>query len=54
MTGSGGDQSFFIGQQGLRARRPGASPVEVVGLDIGSDLGLPLVPIVQQLLLVVQ
>lgn len=31
-----------------------ASPVEVVGLDVGGDLGLPLVPVVQQLLLVVQ
>lgn len=31
-----------------------ASPVQVVGLDVGGDLGLPLVPIVQQLLLVVQ
>lgn len=56
-TGSG-DQSFFIGQQGLQASRAGTSPVamspvEVVGLDVGSDLGLPLVSVVQQLLLVV-
>lgn len=32
----------------------GASAVEVVGLDVGGDLGLPLVPVAQQLLLVVQ
>lgn len=28
--------------------------VQVVGLDVGGDLGLPLVSVVQQLLLVVQ
>jgi hypothetical protein len=30
------------------------SPVQVVSLNVGRDLSLPLVPIVQQLLLVVQ
>ncbi|ELK32323.1 Caseinolytic peptidase B protein like protein [Myotis davidii] len=50
-----GGQSFFIGSRGHGPRASwAASPVEVVGLDVGGDLGLPLVPIVQQLLLVVQ
>lgn len=30
------------------------SSVEVVSLDVGGDLGLPLVPVVEQLFLIVQ
>ena len=33
---------------------PSSSSVEVVGLDVGRDLGLPLVAVVEQLLLVVE
>lgn len=48
-------QSFFTGQQELQASWEGwgePSPVEVVGLDVGGDLGPPLGPIVEQIFLV--
>lgn len=58
---SGVDSGHVTAAEGVRALlaagaagRLAASPVQVVGLDVGGDLGLPLVPVVQQLLLVVQ
>lgn len=46
------DQSFFMGYRGHKAgqvaRSPVArSPIQVVSLDVGRDLGLPLVTIVE-------
>lgn len=52
--GGGRGQSFLLRSRAAGGQPAGASPVEVVGLDVGGDLGLPLVPVVQQLLLVVQ
>lgn len=50
--GGGGWSSILLGSRGCGPVGP--SPVQVVSLDVGGNLGLPLVPIVEQLLLVVQ
>lgn len=41
-------QTLYLGD------RWGPSPVQVIGLDVGCNLGLPLVAVVEQLLLVVE
>lgn len=50
MTEAVGEVRAFYWAGGASASR---SSVKVVGLDVGGDLGLPLVPVVEQLLLVV-